>query len=73
MKDEIRKMELSLTNCNLLVEQMLMQNIQTQLNNEREINNIKMLQLQIEEIIKKLNCEVIEYDSNNTDSVKCNN
>ncbi|WP_019229024.1 hypothetical protein [Sedimentibacter sp. B4] len=55
MKDTISQMELSLTNCKLLVEQLLMTNSQILLNNERELNKVKIMKLQIDEILRGIN------------------
>jgi hypothetical protein len=55
MKDTISQMELSLTNFKLLVEQLLMTNSQIILNNERELNKVKIIKLQIDEILRGIN------------------
>jgi hypothetical protein len=55
MKDTISQMELRLTNCKLLVEQLIMTNSQILLNNERELNKAKIMKLQIDEILRGIN------------------
>lgn len=55
MKNTISQMELSLTNCKLLIEQLLMINSQILLNNERELNKVKMIKFQIDEILREVN------------------
>lgn len=55
MKDTINQMELSLANCKLLVEQLQMTNSQILLNNEKELNKVKLMKFQIDEILKGIN------------------
>jgi hypothetical protein len=55
MKNTISQMELSLTNCKLLIEQLQMINSQILLNNERELHKVKMIKFQIDEILREVN------------------